>query len=156
MAGKGDIGRVTAEVRRFPVELGKVREFARAIGEDNPVFYDEARAREAGFAAPPAPLTFAETLRFWSDAPPVYEQLGLDLRFVLDGGREFEYRRPVVAGEVLSAVTKVVDVYEKAGKRGGTMTFVILETTFVDEKGEVVLLSRQTLIQTGGVVARES
>jgi acyl dehydratase len=43
---------------------------------------------------------------------------------------------------------KVADMYEKPGKRGGTMTFAVVETTYRDERGETVLVGRRTLIQT--------
>ena len=58
------------------------------------------------------------------------------------------------AGDVLTAVTKVTDVYEKTGGRGGTMTFVVMDTEFTNQKGEKVAISRGVTIETGQVVAR--
>jgi acyl dehydratase len=78
----------------------------------------------------------------------------MDLRRVLHGEQEFEYLKPVYAGDVLTAVTKVTDVYEKTGGRGGTMTFVVMDTEFTNQKGEKVAISRGVTIETGQVVAR--
>jgi acyl-coenzyme A thioesterase PaaI-like protein len=73
---------------------------------------------------------------------------GLDMRRVLHGEQEFEYVRPLRVGDVLTAESYVKDRYEKEGKRGGTMTFIISETVFRDQQGEIVAYSRGTTIQT--------
>jgi acyl dehydratase len=135
------------------VELGKIREFARAVKDDNPLFFDAERARrELGGVMPPP--TFSLTIALWDDGggrPP----LQLDLRRLLHGEQEFEYLKPIFAGDVLTATTRIADVFEKTGSRGGTMKFVVLESDFVNQKGERVLRSRSTLIETGQVVRKE-
>jgi acyl-coenzyme A thioesterase PaaI-like protein len=70
------------------------------------------------------------------------------MRRVLHGEQEFEYLRPLRAGDVLTATSRIVDEYEKEGKRGGTMRFVVSETEFRDQSGEVVAYSRGTSIVT--------
>jgi acyl-coenzyme A thioesterase PaaI-like protein len=72
----------------------------------------------------------------------------MDMRRVLHGEQEFEYVRPLRAGDVLTAETRVKDQYEKEGKRGGTMKFVVTETVFRDPQGEAVAYSRGTSILT--------
>jgi acyl dehydratase len=143
----------TGRAQTMHVELGKVREFARAIKDDNPLYFDAARAqREQGGVIPPP--TFTQSLALWDDGggrPP----LGLDLRRLLHGEQEFEYVQPIHAGDVLTATTRVVKTFEKAGSRGGTMKFVVLESEFVNQKNTVVLRSRTTLIETGKVVKKD-
>jgi hypothetical protein len=76
--------------------------------------------------------------------------LKLDMRRVLDGGREFVFRGPPpTAGTKLTSQTRVDDIYEKEGKRGGTMTFVVTVQEFRDEAGELVAEMRSTAIETG-------
>jgi acyl dehydratase len=135
------------------VERGKIREFARAIRDDNRIYVDEAYAKETVGGIMPPP-TFTMTLGFWEEGPrkPL---LTYDVRRLLHGEQEFEYLAPIYAGDTLTAVGRVADVYEKAGSRGGTMTFGVLETTFTNQRGEKVLISRATLIETGGVVKKE-
>ncbi|MGH7857446.1 MAG: MaoC family dehydratase N-terminal domain-containing protein [Candidatus Binatia bacterium] len=135
------------------VELGKVREFARAIKDDNPIYFDEAHAeKEAGGVV--APLTFTMTQAFW-DEPGNRIDLGLDMRRVLHGSQEFEYVRPVHAGDRLTAQGRISDVYKKPGKRGGEMTFVVLETEYKNQRGEVTLYSRSTIIETAKAVEKK-
>lgn len=150
--GEPQIG-ATGRPQTMHVELGKVREFARAIKDDNPLYFDAALAqRELGGVIPPP--TFTQSLALWDDGggrPP----LGLDLRRLLHGEQEFEYVQPIHVGDVLTATTRVVKVFEKAGSRGGTMKFVLLESEFVNQNDTVVLRSRTTLIETGKVVKKD-
>ena len=151
MADKNDIGKVGKPIT-MRIEAGKIREFAKAIKDPNPVYYDEnvAKAELGGVMPPP---TFLMTLAHWDDGEG-RPQVKMDLRRVLHGEQEFEYLGPIYAGDVLTAVTRVTDVYEKTGSRGGTMTFVVMETEFTNQKGEKVAVSRSTTIETGQVVAR--
>jgi len=148
---KSEIGNTSAPITMH-IERGKIREFARAIKDDNPIYSDEevAKDRTGGIMPPP---TFTMTLGFW-DSGPHKPLLTYDVRRLLHGEQEFEYRAPIYAGDVLTATTRVADVYEKQGSRGGSMTFGITETTFVNQRGEKVLISRSTVIETGGVVER--
>jgi len=146
---RSEIG-ATGTPQTMHVELGKIREFARAIKDPNPLYLDPAQAAavSGGVVAPP---TFTMTLAHWDDGKG-RPRLNMDLRRVLHGEQEFEYLGPVRAGDVLTAVTRLADAYEKAGSRGGTMKFRVLETEFTNQRGELVLRSRSTLIETGRVV----
>lgn len=149
---KADIGRV-GEPQVVHVEFGKIREFARAIKDDNPLYFDPEHAkREAGGVL--APPTFTMTLAHWDNGKG-RPQLDMDLRRLLHGEQEFEYLKPIHAGDVLTAVTRVANVFEKAGSRGGTMKFAVLETEFKNQKGDLVMRSRSTLIETGQTVKRD-
>jgi hypothetical protein len=125
------------------VERGKIAEFARAcLNESDAYDNDEA-------VAPP---TFPQSMALWRARSPRPAQgvgrEGLDMRRVLHGEQEFEYVRPLRAGDVLTTESHVKDRYEKEGKRGGTMTFIVSETIFKDASGEIVAYSRGTTIQT--------
>jgi acyl dehydratase len=135
------------------VERGKIRELAKAIKDDNPLYFDEAVAkRTAGGIMPPP--TFTMTQGFWDDGPRK-QLLKYDVRRLLHGEQEFEYLAPVYAGDVLTGTSRVADVYEKEGSRGGTMTFGVLETTYTNQRGETVLISRSTLVETAVPVKKE-
>jgi len=150
---KSEIGNTGSPVIMH-IERGKIREFARAIKDDNPLYFDEEHARKiAGGLVPPP--TFTMTSGFWDDGPrkPL---LTYDVRRLLHGEQEFEYLKPIHAGDVLTGTTRVADVYEKQGSRGGTMTFGVIETTFTNQRGEPVLVSRSTLVETAAPVKKES
>jgi acyl dehydratase len=136
----------------LPLERGKIREFANAIDDDNPIYHDPSYAARSEFGAILAPPTFAATKAFWRNAKVISDLTGLDPRYRLHGEEEFEYFKPVVAGDVLACKVKISDAYEKPGKRGGKMTFVVLEFAFYNQKGEKALVTRTTSIHTEGAV----
>lgn len=132
------------------IERGKIREFARAIKDDDPFYFDEEQAsREAGGIMPP--VTFLVTMAHWDDGRG-RPKVPMDLKRVLHGEQEYEFLKPIHAGDVLTAVSRVADIYEKQGKRGGTMTFVVIETEYKNDRGELVARAKQVTIETGQVV----
>jgi acyl dehydratase len=154
------IGRETARAR-VQVERAPLANFAKAVKDDNAVYGDINAAEAAGFDGVPAPPTFGFALEFWGRYPelqeglkpvagnPMMEVIGKLMQsggLILHGEQEFEYHRPIVAGDVLRSEGKVVDAYEKESK-GKTMTFVVSETVWSDDQtGEPVLTARFNLI----------
>lgn len=129
---------------RMQIEYGKVREFAQAIGEALPTADPSEDPPEI---APP--LTFLASLALWDDGRG-RPALPVDRRRLLHGEHEVEFLRPLRLGDILTAVTRVIDVFAKPGRRGGRMTFVVLETTFTDPGGALVARTRNVLIETEG------
>jgi len=127
------------------VERGKIMECARSILDDNPGYFGED---------PPPTPTYSMAQAHWpmpesgSSQGEVFRKLGLDLLRVLHAGQEFEYLGEIEVGDVLTSKSRIADIYEKEGKRGGTLTFVVSETTFTNQRGEDVLISRSTIVQT--------
>jgi acyl dehydratase len=147
---KSYIGRTGAPVTMH-VERGKIREFARAIKDDDPMYFDEAHAtREAGGIMPP--VTFLQTVTHWDNDGSSRVRVPFDLKRVLHGEQEYEFLKPIHAGDVLTAVSRIVDIYEKPGKRGGSMSFAVTETEYKNERGELVARARHITIETGQVV----
>jgi acyl dehydratase len=147
---KSYIGRTGAPVTMH-VERGKIREFARAIKDDDPMYFDEAHAgREAGGIMPP--VTFLQTVTHWDNDGSSRVRVPFDLKRVLHGEQEYEFLKPIHAGDVLTAVSRIVDIYEKPGKRGGSMNFAVTETESKNEGGELVARARHITIETGRVV----
>ena len=142
MVDKSAVG-ATDEPFAMTVERGKIREFATATMSASTDYLDALDA--------PIPPTFLTTTAFWS--PPgrsVYSKVKMDLRRLLHGGQEYTFfGPPPTAGTELSVQTRVAEIYEKEGKRGGTMTFVITVTEFRDPEGTLVAEARSTAIETG-------
>jgi acyl dehydratase len=127
------------------IETGKIREFARAVKDPNPAWL-----AADGALAPP---TFLMTMALWMrDLGETRSAVKLDYRRLLHGEQEFEYVKPIRAGDVLTFRSRTRDVFEKQGKRGGTMTFVIGETEFRNQHGDVVAYTRNTAIETADAV----
>jgi N-terminal half of MaoC dehydratase len=129
---------------KMRVELGKVREFARAVKDPNPEFQGEEAL---------APPTFLMTMALWiGDLGQTRTAVKLDYRRLLHGEQEFEYVEPIRAGDVLTFRSRTKEVFEKAGKRGGKMLFIIGETEFKNQRDRVVAYTRNTVIETEGAV----
>jgi len=149
MAEKSQIGKA-GKPFTMPIEWGKVRVFARAIKDPNPVYYDpETAKKECGGI--PIPPTFLQTSAFWQ-TPESSPQLTFDIRRILHGEQEFEFFKPILVGDVLTGTARVADIYEKEGGRGGKMIFNVMETEYKNQKGERVAVARSVLIETGQVV----
>jgi acyl dehydratase len=122
------------------VEKGSIRRFAEAIGETNPIYFEEAAARAAGYRSVVAPPTFPTTLRAGSD---LRESLLLSPgKHLLQAEQSFEYARPIVAGDKLTVRSKVVEVSQRQTPSGLT-DVVVIEDEGRDETQEVVYRSRQ-------------
>lgn len=149
MVDKSKVG-LSDEPSTIPIERGKIREFARACQSNNPAYVEDP--------VPVAPPTFLTTVNFWSTGTTSpLAQLGIDLRRLLHGGQEYVFHGPPPrAGTELTFQTRVDKIYEKEGKRGGTMTFVETVTEFRDPAGAVVAEARSTAIETGQAATKES
>jgi hypothetical protein len=149
MVDKSKVG-LRDEPVTMPIERGKIREFARACQSTNPAYVDDP--------GPVAPPTFLTTVNFWSSgATSPLAQLDIDLRRLLHGGQEYVFHGPPPrAGTELTFQTRVDNIYEKEGRRGGTMTFVETVTEFRDGAGKLVAEARSTAIETGQAPTKES
>jgi hypothetical protein len=125
------------------VEEGKVREFARAVKSSNPAYL-------ASGPQATSPATFLASSSFWQgreNSP--WGDTNLNWQRILHGEQEFVFPGPPpAAGTELSAEVRIDRVFEKEGKRGGTMTFVELVTEYRDGSGAVVAEARSTIIET--------
>lgn len=126
------------------VEKGRLRFFATAIGETDPVYFDEAAAQAAGYPALPAPPTFAFCLDMEQSRPLGWlEDMGVDLGRILHGEQSFTYHAMIHAGDVLNFSSRVADVYEN---KGGALDFVIKETRVTTGDAALVAELRSVII----------
>ena len=126
------------------VEKGRLTFFAKAIGETNPIYTDESAALAAGYRALPAPPTIPFSLDM--DGPellPVVGVLKLDIARVLHGSQEFEYHAPICAGDRFTVASRISDIFDK---RGGALEFVVMESSYSNQDGDLVATARNTLV----------
>lgn len=133
-----DRTQIGVQVQAFStdVEAGRLRFFAKATGQADPLYSDPAVARAHGYPGLPVPPTFLFCLE--SDAPnplAVFELLKIELGRVLHGEQRFTCHRMAFAGERLNFRTRIADIYER---KGGAMEFVVLETAVTDARGAPV------------------
>ena len=126
------------------VEKGRLRFFAKAIGETNPIYTDEAAAREAGYRALPAPPTFTSVLDQESpDFLPVLDLLDIDIARILHGSQEFEYLAPICAGDTIRVEVRIADIFDK---KGGALDFVVMEHTYTNQDDVLTTKATSTLV----------
>lgn len=126
------------------VERGRLRFFAKAIGETDPIYLDEAAARRAGHPDLPVPQTFFFCLEMDRPAPyGWFEALGIELPKVLHGEQQFTYSRLAYAGDRLSFTSTVTDIYEK---KGGLLEFVVQDNAITNQHAERVADFRRVLV----------
>ena len=120
------------------VERGKIKEFARAIGDLSPFYLDDEVGRASPWGdiiAPPTfPITFKDER---NDTVSFLKDLGTDISRILHGEQEFEHFKPIRPGDTLLCRGRISDIYEKSGK-SGPMAFVVRETTITDSDNDVV------------------
>lgn len=142
------------------IERGPVSNFATALTDESAVYHDAGAARDAGFDNIPAPPTYPFAMQHWGafdeDQPddptegvnPMAEVLGELMAgggLILDGEQEFEFHKALVVGQRLHHRGEVKDIYSKESK-GKTMTFMVVEDRYTDDKGEPVVTSTMNLI----------
>lgn len=142
------------------VERAPITQFAKTIGDDNPIYRNADAARAAGFTDIPAPPTFGFSVQNWGKweelqpadgtpaRQPMVEVMGglmAEGGMVLHGEQEFTFHRPMVVGDRLTYTGVVRDIYQKpTGDR--TMTFMVIDDVYVDASGEPVLTSTMNII----------
>lgn len=147
MISKEHIG-LTVAPYTVEVEKSRLRFFAQATGQTDPIYTDEAAARAAGHPALPVPPTFLFCLEM--DAPDraaLRNQLGIDIAKILHGEQRFRYHRMAYAGDRLTFEQRVADIYSK---KGGALDFMVRETRVTNQRGEHVAdLVGTTVVRNG-------
>jgi acyl dehydratase len=129
----------------YAVGREKIKEYAAAVGETNPVHLDPEAARGAGYADVVAPPMFAVVYSAPAMGPAIMDpEVGINLPAMVHGGQEFVWGPPVVAGDEITTTASVKQIYERDG-RG----FYVFETTSTNQDGERVCSGTWTNIVRG-------
>jgi acyl dehydratase len=129
----------------YEVGAEKVREFANAIGAENPVHHHHDAARAAGFRDLVAPPMFCVVYSARAMAPAILDpEIGINLAAMLHGSQEFEWDEPVCDGDVIQTIATCVEIYEKDGKG-----FYVFETVSTNQEGKETVKGTWTNIVRG-------
>jgi acyl dehydratase len=129
----------------YAVGREKVREYAYAVGETNPVHFDVEAARTAGHADVVAPPMFAVVYSAASMAPAIFDpDVGMNLAMMVHGAQQFEWGPLVVAGDEITTTASVTDISERDG-----MGFYVFESISTNQRGERVCRATWTNIVRG-------
>ncbi len=129
----------------YAVGREKIREYASAVGETNPLHHDLEAARAAGYADLVAPPMFAVVYAARSVMPGIFDpEVGINFAMMVHGSQEFVWGPVVVAGDEVTTTTTVKDISERGG-----MGFYVFESVSVNQRGETVCTGTWTNIVRG-------
>jgi acyl dehydratase len=137
--------------KKFPsvtYEVGreKIREYANAVGETNPVHHDREAAQAAGFRDVVAPPMFAVVYSAPAVGPAIFDpEVGINFAMMVHGGQEFVWGEPVCAGDAITTVNQFKDYSEKDDKK-----FFVFESVSTNQDGLEVCRATWTNIVRGG------
>ncbi|HWF49298.1 MAG TPA: MaoC family dehydratase N-terminal domain-containing protein [Solirubrobacteraceae bacterium] len=130
----------------YAVGREKIREFAAAVGETNPLYSDVEAARAAGYEDVIAPPMFAVVYAGASLTPALFDpEVGIVFSMMVHGRQEFRWGRVVVAGDEITTTTTVKDI----STRGG-LGFYVFGTESRDQSGDTACTGVWTHIVRGG------
>ena len=129
---------------KFDVEKQRLKFFAKATGQTDPIYFDEIIAREKGFPSILAPPTFLTTVGYEQNNPYQYiNDLSVDMKNVLHAGQIYKYHSLIFAGDVITMDSKIKDIYDK---KNGSLEFVEFESLYTNQNGKLVVESLSTLV----------
>jgi acyl dehydratase len=146
MAVKTDAIGKSYEPTIYAVGREKIREYASAVGETNPLHHDVEAARAAGHADVVAPPMFAVVYSQRAVVPALFDpEVGINFAMMLHGSQEFVWGPLVVAGDEIATTTTVKDIADRGG-----MGFYVFESVSANQDGETVCTGTWTNIVRGG------
>ena len=142
------------KVRQYYVTKRDIKRFSQAIGETNPIHFDEDYARSTKYGAIVAPPLFCQMFTFEDvppdrlagDGSPVEIDVPIPAQRTVGGASSYEIFQPVKAGDQITAKSTLRDVFTKEG-RSGRLYFVVVETEFSNQRKEPVAKERATYIK---------
>ncbi len=139
------VGRVYPPTEPYEVSREKIREFAEAVNDPNPVYRSRAAAQELGHEDVIAPPTFAIVITMRAGRQVIDDpDLGIDYSRVVHGEQRFVHARPMRAGDLLQVVVSVEDV-----RAAGGNDIVTTKADVSTVEGELVCTAYSTLVARG-------
>ena len=127
-----------------PVEEGRLKFIAKALGETRDIYTDPDAAKAAGLPGLLAPPTLPFMLEIDAlDLVNFMALLGETLEKLLHGEENFSYYAPIYAGEKITVRKTITDIIDK---KEGTLQFVISDNTFTNQDGKIVAETRTNYV----------
>ncbi|MBB4929337.1 acyl dehydratase [Lipingzhangella halophila] len=140
------LGREYPAPELYEVTRGKIREFAEAIQDANPIYTDAATARAAGYTDVIAPPTFPIIMGMAGAGQAIVDpELRLDFSMVVHREQRFRYSRPMEAGDLVHCVTRISDIKALGGNE-----LMTLDSEMSTPGGEHIVTALNTIVVRGG------
>lgn len=129
----------------YAVGREKIREYASAVGETNPLYFDLDAAKAAGYEDLVAPPMFAVVYAARAVGPGILDpEVGINFAMMVHAGQEFVWGPVVVAGDEVTTTATVKDIADRGG-----MAFYVFESVSQNQRGETVCTGTWTQIVRG-------
>ena len=147
--GSPDIERLKEKIgeewqpRVYEIEQGMIRRFVQAIDDPNPLWQDEEYANKSQYGGTIAPPTFVSAIGF----EQIQQQMSQSIPYqtLLHGSSDLECYQPIRPGDVVTVTTKITNIRQRQGKMG-KMAFMTFDTTYKNQRQELVARCRQMVI----------
>ncbi|HEX4813426.1 MAG TPA: MaoC family dehydratase N-terminal domain-containing protein [Nonomuraea sp.] len=140
------VGRSYPPSAPYEVSRVKIKEFAAAIGDPNPLYRDREAARAAGYPDVIAPPTFPIVFSLQSGGEALADpDLGLNFAMVVHGEQRFQYTRPIHAGDQLVTTATITDI-----RTAGRNELLTVRSDVTTVEGEPVCVAYNTIVERGG------
>lgn len=126
---------------RVEIEKGVIRRLAEAIGDRNPLWQDQ-EAEKTPYKEIIAPPALCLSMMMYGFIPGV----SVPLKRGLDAAHNWKFHAPIRAGDIITVHSKIIDAYERQGKKFGTMVFLVFETNLTNQHGEKVCTHQGTML----------
>jgi acyl dehydratase len=144
----------TEKIRRYEVTKRDIKRFAQAIGETNPIHFDEDYAKSSKYGTIIAPPLFCQMFTYEdvpieklpNDGSPIEIDVPIPAQRTVGGASSYEIYQPVMAGDHITAKSTLKDIFTKEG-RSGELYFIVVETKFSNQKNEPVAKETATYIK---------
>ena len=137
--------------KEYPVteyEIGreKMKEYAVAIGDMNPMYQDREAGKKSEYGDNIAPPSFAAVYNLMGCAQMFFDpELKLNMGMLVHGEQDFEFVKPVKPGDFITTTGKIVDIAAK-----GNNDVIQFEARSTNQDGELVTIGRATFVIRGG------
>ena len=128
----------------FTVTDQRLRFFAKATGQTDPIYFDHDAALSKGYNGIVCPPTFLYAVSMEQKYPFEFlKDLKIKIESILHAEQEFLYENMVCSGDTLTMVTEIIDMYDK---KEGLLQFLILESTFIDQNNMHTATMKNTIV----------
>ena len=130
----------------YAVGREKIREYAFAVGETNPVHLEVQAARALGYRDVVAPPMFAAVYSSAAIGPALFDpEIGINFALMVHGGQEFKWGPLVVAGDEITTTVTLKDATARE-----SMSFFVFESVSTNQEDDIVCVGTWTNIVRGG------
>ena len=139
--GKDVVGMHYRYPEHYIVEREKIREYAGAVKNDDPSFFEEKAAEELGYHGLLAPLTFISVFGYQAQtAFFAHANIGIQDAQIVQVDQVLKFLKPIQVGDKLYC-----DVYVDSVRQVHGTDIIVTKTIVTDDAGDVVQETYTTL-----------